>query len=89
MSRKPRNSFDHFKIFPLVAELFYLLYLHCENEIFKPDGSFVKRFASRGQRNAPWGIAKAPTGFWGEGTDNTNVFLIGNFGDGRINAFGE
>jgi len=57
--------------------------------VFNPNGSFVKRFASRGQLNAPWGIAKAPTGFWGEGTDNTNVFLIGNFGDGRINAFDE
>ena len=57
--------------------------------VFNPDGSFVKRFVSRGQLNAPWGIAKAPTGFWGEGTDNANVFLIGNFGDGRINAFDE
>ena len=55
--------------------------------VFNPDGSFVKRFVSRGQLNAPWGIAKAPAGFWGEGTDNTNVFLIGNFGDGRINAY--
>lgn len=57
--------------------------------VFNPDGSFVKRFASRGQLNAPWGIAKAPAGFWGEGTDNTNVFLIGNFGDGHINAYDE
>jgi len=57
--------------------------------IFNPDGSFVKRFISRGQLNAPWGIAKAPAGFWGEDSDNTNVFLIGNFGDGHINAFDE
>lgn len=57
--------------------------------IFNPDGSFVKRFISRGQLNAPWGIAKAPAGFWGDGSENINVFLIGNFGDGRINAFDE
>ena len=55
--------------------------------IFNPDGSLVKRFISRGQLNAPWGIAKAPAEFWGEGTDNKDVYLIGNFGDGRINAF--
>jgi uncharacterized protein (TIGR03118 family) len=58
--------------------------------VFNTDGSFVKRFISRGQLNAPWGIAKAPAGFWGEGTDNPeNVILVGNFGDGRINAFAE
>jgi len=58
-------------------------------DIFNPDGSFVKRFISNGQLNAPWGIAKAPAGFWGEGSENTNVFLVGNFGDGHINAYTE
>ena len=58
-------------------------------DIFNPDGSMVKRFISNGQLNAPWGIAKAPAGFWGEGSNNTNVFLIGNFGDGHINAYTE
>ena len=57
--------------------------------IFNPNGSLMKRFISRGQLNAPWGIAKAPTGFWGEGSGNTNVFLVGNFGDGHINAYDE
>ena len=57
--------------------------------IFNPNGTLIKRFISRGQLNAPWGIAKAPIGFWGEESDNTNVFLIGNFGDGRINAYDE
>ena len=56
--------------------------------IFNPDGSFVKRFASRGQLNAPWGVAKAPATFWGEAM-TANVILVGNFGDGRINAFDE
>lgn len=56
-------------------------------DIYNPDGSLVKRFISRGQLNAPWGIAKAPAGFWGEDSDIQNVILVGNFGDGRINAF--
>src|SRR5205814_935160 len=56
-------------------------------DIYNPDGSFVKRFVSNGQLNAPWGIAWAPAGFWGNGNDIQNVILIGNFGDGRINAF--
>jgi uncharacterized protein (TIGR03118 family) len=57
-------------------------------DIFNPDGSFVKRFISNGQLNSPWGIAKAPSTFYGSGvTDMQNTFLVGNFGDGRINAF--
>src|SRR5688572_4516343 len=56
--------------------------------VFSTNGTFEKRFTSRGQLNAPWGIAKAPAGFWGDGSDNpTDVILVGNFGDGRINAF--
>ena len=31
--------------------------------IFNTDGSFVKRFASRGSLNIPWGITQAPAGF--------------------------
>lgn len=51
--------------------------------IFKPDGTFVKRFASNGTLNSPWGIAQAPAAF-GLGA---NAILIGNFGDGKINVF--
>jgi uncharacterized protein (TIGR03118 family) len=50
--------------------------------IFNPDGSFVKRFASQGNLNAPWGITKTPAGFLQD-----EVLLVGNFGDGRINAY--
>jgi uncharacterized protein (TIGR03118 family) len=32
-------------------------------DIFNPDGSFVKRFASQGALNAPWGVAMSPTDF--------------------------
>jgi uncharacterized protein (TIGR03118 family) len=56
-------------------------------DIYNPDGSLVKRFVSKGQLNAPWGVAKAPAGFWGDGNSIENVILVGNFGDGRINAF--
>jgi len=32
-------------------------------DIFNTDGSFVQRFASNGNLNAPWGLAMAPAGF--------------------------
>jgi uncharacterized protein (TIGR03118 family) len=51
--------------------------------IFDANGNLVKRFASAGVLNAPWGIALAPTGFGMAGGD----LLIGNFGDGVINRF--
>jgi uncharacterized protein (TIGR03118 family) len=52
-------------------------------DIFRPDGTLVKRFASQGALNSPWGITHAPAGF----TDSTATILVGNFGDGRINIF--
>jgi hypothetical protein len=83
--------------------------------IFKPDGSFVSRFASRGPLNSPWGITTAGGTFLDKddmddnddmddhGGNNKNgngnnhgggkddhsdsVVLVGNFGDGRINAY--
>ena len=48
-------------------------------------GNFLARVASGGVLNAPWGIAKADPNFGAFGGD----LLIGNFGDGRINAFHE
>ncbi|MEU6745702.1 TIGR03118 family protein [Spirillospora sp. NPDC046719] len=41
------------------------------------------RFASRGPLNAPWGLVIAPRSFG----DFAGDVLVGNFGDGRINAF--
>jgi uncharacterized protein (TIGR03118 family) len=52
-------------------------------DIFNPDGSFVKRFASQGTLNSPWGIEQAPAGF----NQGQNAILVGNFGDGRINVY--
>jgi uncharacterized protein (TIGR03118 family) len=51
--------------------------------VFDANGNLVKRFASAGVLNAPWGIALAPAGFVSAGGD----LLIGNFGDGTINRF--
>ena len=51
--------------------------------VFSPNGTLIKRFASQGTLNSPWGIALAPSGF-GKFKD---AILIGNFGDGRISAF--
>ncbi len=48
-------------------------------------GNFLARVASGGVLNAPWGTAKADPNFGAFGGD----LLIGNFGDGRINAFHE
>ncbi len=50
---------------------------------FDANGNFVRRFATRGRLNAPWGIALAPATFG----VFANAMLIGNFGDGAINAY--
>jgi uncharacterized protein (TIGR03118 family) len=52
-------------------------------DAFTPSGVFVQRIANRGQLNAPWGMAMAPAGFGAFGGD----LLVGNFGDGEINAY--
>jgi uncharacterized protein (TIGR03118 family) len=52
-------------------------------DIYNPNGSLVKRFVSQGELNAPWGVAKAPSGF----IDSGDAILVGNFGDGRILAY--
>jgi uncharacterized protein (TIGR03118 family) len=52
-------------------------------DVFGADGNFIRRFTAGGKLNAPWGIAVAPKNF---GTFS-NDLLIGNFGDGLVNAF--
>jgi uncharacterized protein (TIGR03118 family) len=52
-------------------------------DVFDADGNLIRRLASRGSLNAPWGIALAPADFG----RFSNMLLIGNFGDGRINAY--
>jgi uncharacterized protein (TIGR03118 family) len=52
-------------------------------DIFDTSGNLIKNFASGGTLNAPWGVAWAPANFG----QFSNDILVGNFGDGRINAF--
>ncbi len=72
-------------------------------DIFNTDGTLVKRFASRGVLNSPWGVTMAPAAFLqdqdmtkgsaesGAGSGKVDltqpVILLGNFGDGHINVF--
>ena len=56
-------------------------------DIYWPNGTLGKRFATSGALNAPWGVAAAPPEFWGAGFDVVNAILVGNFGDGRINVY--
>jgi uncharacterized protein (TIGR03118 family) len=50
---------------------------------FDANGTLIARVAAHGQLNSPWGLALAPESFGRFGGD----LLVGNFGDGRINAF--
>jgi uncharacterized protein (TIGR03118 family) len=54
--------------------------------VFTKGGVFVKRFAEGGKLNAPWGVAAAPASFF-RGEKAQPAVLIGNFGDGKINAY--
>ena len=52
-------------------------------DVFDTDGHLLRRFVEHGVLNSPWGLARAPYGF-GQFSGDA---LIGNFKDGRINAF--
>jgi len=52
-------------------------------DVFAPNGNLLQRLASQDQLNSPWAVTLAPTTFGAFGGD----ILVGNFGDGRINAF--
>jgi uncharacterized protein (TIGR03118 family) len=52
-------------------------------DMFSTTGTFLRRIATRGQLNAPWGVAMAPANFGRFSGD----LLIGNFGDGQISAY--
>ena len=54
--------------------------------IFSTAGVLLKRFAEKGLLNSPWGVAMAPASFF-KGDPAQSAILIGNFGDGRINAY--
>jgi uncharacterized protein (TIGR03118 family) len=53
-------------------------------DIFDLNGNFVSTFvAAGGHLNAPWGLTETPTGFG----SFPGAILVGNFGDGTINAY--
>jgi uncharacterized protein (TIGR03118 family) len=52
-------------------------------DVFDTNGHLLRRFASRGALNSPWGVARASFAFG----RFSGAILIGNFGDGTINAF--
>jgi uncharacterized protein (TIGR03118 family) len=52
-------------------------------DVYNTDGTFAKRFATQATLNSPWGMAQAHSGFG----DFKNDILVGNFGDGAINAY--
>lgn len=54
-------------------------------DVFDTDGHLLRRFASRGQLNSPWGVERASFAFG----PFSGMILIGNFGNGRINVFDE
>ena len=52
-------------------------------DVFTPSGELERRLIRHGALDSPWGLAIAPA-TWG---DLSGVLLVGNFGDGRINAY--
>lgn len=52
-------------------------------DVYRTDGSLVRRFISRDNLSSPWGMTLAPRG-WG---DLTGKLLVGNLGDGHIHVY--
>jgi uncharacterized protein (TIGR03118 family) len=52
-------------------------------DVFDTSGNLLRRFASQGTLDSPWGVTLAPSTFGAFAGD----LLVGNFGDGTINAF--
>jgi uncharacterized protein (TIGR03118 family) len=51
--------------------------------VFEWDGRFVQRLVTKGALDAPWAMATAPASFG----SLAGSLLVGNFGDGKINAY--
>jgi len=52
-------------------------------DVYTSYGAFIERLASHGVLDAPWGVAIAPANFGAF----SGELLVGNFGNGSINAF--
>lgn len=89
-------GFAPFNIWPVGGKL-YVLYAKQDNALhndvagpgngyvaaFDFNGNLLTHLVSNGPLNSPWGVAIAPSTFGAFGGD----LLVGNFGDGKINAF--
>jgi len=51
--------------------------------LYSTEGVLIKSLIHRGKLNAPWGMAIAPSNFG----QFSNLLLVGNLGNGRINAY--
>jgi uncharacterized protein (TIGR03118 family) len=52
--------------------------------VYDTSGTFIKELVVGGALNAPWGMAMAPSSGFGA---FSGALLVGNFGDGKINAY--
>jgi uncharacterized protein (TIGR03118 family) len=51
--------------------------------VFDANGCLIRQVAKQGKLNSPWGLAIAPADFG----KFSNSLLVGNFGNGKINAY--
>jgi len=51
--------------------------------VYDTSGNLLQRLIANGKLNAPWGMTIAPASFG----SFANALLVGNFGDGHINAY--
>lgn len=93
---KLKSGYAPFNIVPANGELFVTYavqdaakhddvagHAHGIVDTFDLSGNMLARFTQHGHLNSPWGLAQAPASFG----QFAGAILIGNFGDGRINAF--
>jgi len=90
------SGFTPFNIWPVNGKLYVMYAKQDANQyldvagpgngyvdVFDLNGNLQTRLVSGGALNSPWGIAQAPANWGAFG----GAILVGNFGDGTINAF--
>ena len=90
------SGYAPFNIWPLGGKLYVTFAVQDQNKFldvagagngvvdaFDFNGNLLNRVATNGALNSPWGVAIAPANWGPFGGD----LLVGNFGDGHINAF--
>jgi uncharacterized protein (TIGR03118 family) len=84
---KKLSGFNPYGIQNINGQLFVTfvnsLYGNGVVDIFDTTGKLIKTLTKSTHLNAPWGLALAPKNFG----PASNALLVGNLGDGRINAF--